>query len=92
VAFREEYEKIIKNIAFLFINNTMFNYKLIIVYLKEQKMKTISKNLFIMIVVLFVFGLATGQLNKVDEWLAVKQQNKEVIVFNAPISTFNLGK
>lgn len=55
-------------------------------------MKTISKNLFIMIVVLFVFGLATGQLNKVDEWLAVKQQNKEVIVFNAPISTFNLGK
>lgn len=70
----------------------MFNYKLIIVYLKGQKMKTISKNLFIMIVVLFVFGLATGQLNKVDEWLAVKQQNKEVVVFNTPISTFNLGK
>lgn len=55
-------------------------------------MKTISKNLFIVIVALFIFGLATGQLSKVDEWLAAKQQNKEVVVFNAPISTFNLGK
>lgn len=70
----------------------MFNYKLIIVYFKGQKMKTISKNLFIVIVALFIFGLVTGQLNIVDDWLAVKHQNKEVVVFNAPISTFNLGK
>ena len=70
----------------------MLNYKLITVYFKEQKMKTISKNLLIMVVVLFVFGLVTGQLSKVDEWLAAKQQNKEVVVFNAPISIFNLGK
>ncbi|WP_158076795.1 hypothetical protein [Wohlfahrtiimonas populi] len=55
-------------------------------------MKTISKNLFIVIVALFIFGLVTGQLNRVDDWLAVKHQNKEVVVFNTPISTFNLGK
>lgn len=55
-------------------------------------MKTISKNLFIMIVVLFVFGVTTGQLSKLDDWLAIQQQNKDLVVFNAPISTFNLGK
>lgn len=70
----------------------MFNYKLIVVYLKGHNMKTISKNFFIVIAVLFVFGLATGQLNKMDDWLVAKHQSKEVVVFNAPISTYNLGK
>ncbi len=55
-------------------------------------MKTISKNLLITVVALLVFGLVTGQINKVDEWLVMKNQQKEVVVFNAPISTFNLGK
>lgn len=55
-------------------------------------MKTFSKNLLIIIVALFVFGLITGQLNEIDDWLVIKQQNKSMVVFNTPITTFNLGR
>lgn len=55
-------------------------------------MKTIYKKLLIVIISLSVFALVTGNLQKVDDWLAIKHQNKTLVTFNTPISTFNFGK
>lgn len=55
-------------------------------------MKMISKNFLIVMIAFLVFALVAGQLQKMDDGLLIKEQQKAVMVFNLPISTYNLGK
>lgn len=55
-------------------------------------MKKILKRMAITLAVFFVFGALSMQIDGSDQKVNQKINGKTMVVYNEPISTFNLGK